>query len=375
MCMKACQYSAIIKQERPCVKACGLGAIGEDEYGHAMIDQDKCVSCGMCLNSCPFAAIVDKGQIYQTIKAIESGTPVYAIVAPAIAGQFGKDLTDTRMKSAFGKLGFKDVMEVAIGADLCTIEEAEHFLREVPDELPFMCTSCCPAWSIMAKTHFPEYADTVSMALTPMVLTARLVKKMHPDCKIAFIGPCLSKKHEASRHTVKSYVDFVLTFEELAGMFDAKDVLAGMFDAKGVVFSECEEGEPLRKASSDGFGFAIGGGVAQAVANHIKRVDPEREVKIVRAEGLDECLKMMKKAAAGEYNGYLGCIAGAGTLQPLNKAAYSVSVAQKEAPVANAIDSQYADLLTALEHIQEELSKEEVPEPINRVKIDMLSYK
>ena len=64
-----------------------------------------------------------------------------------------------------------------------------------------------------------------------------------------------------------------------------------------------------------------------------------------------------------------------GTLQPLNKAAYAVSVAQKEAPVANAIDSQYADLLTALEHIQEELSKEEIPEPINRVKIDMLTYK
>ena len=46
MCMKACQYNAIIRQERPCVKACGLGAIGEDEYGHAMIDQEKCVSCG-----------------------------------------------------------------------------------------------------------------------------------------------------------------------------------------------------------------------------------------------------------------------------------------------------------------------------------------
>ena len=376
MCMKACQYNAIIRQERPCVKACGLNAIGEDEYGHAQIDQDKCVSCGMCLNSCPFSAIVDKGQIYQTIKALQSDTPVYAIVAPAIAGQFGKELTDTRMKSAFGKLGFKDVFEVAIGADLCTIEEAEHFLREVPSEMPFMCTSCCPAWSIMAKTHFPEFANTVSMALTPMVLTARLVKKMYPECKIAFIGPCLSKKHEASRRTVKSYVDFVLTFEELAGMFDAKNV----------VFAECEEGEPLRKASSDGFGFAISGGVAQAVVNHIRRVDPEREVKIVRAEGLDECMKMMKKAAAGEYNGYLlegmacpgGCIAGAGTLQPVNKAAYSVGVAQKEAPVANAADSQYADLLPALEHIQEELSKQrkqDVPEPVNRAKIDLLTYK
>ncbi len=355
-CMQACQYSAIIKQERPCVKACGLGAIGEDEFGHAMIDQEKCVSCGMCLNSCPFAAIVDKGQIYQTIQALKSDTPVYAIVAPAIAGQFGKALTDTRMKSAFGKLGFEDVFEVAIGADLCTIEEAEHFVKEVPEKLPFMCTSCCPAWSIMAKKEFPEYADTVSMALTPMVLTARLVKKQHPDCKIAFIGPCLSKKHEASRHTVKSYVDFVLTFEELAGMFEAKNV----------DFSEIEEGEPLRKASSDGFGFAVSGGVAQAVVNQVKRIDPDLEMKTVRAEGLAECVKMMKKAANGEYNGYLlegmacpgGCIAGAGTMLPLNKAAYSVSVAMKEAPVQNAAGSRYADLLPALEHIQEELKKD-----------------
>lgn len=208
----------------------------------------------------------------------------------------------------------------------------------------------------MAKKEFPEYADTVSMALTPMVLTARLVKKQHPDCKIAFIGPCLSKKHEASRHTVKSYVDFVLTFEELAGMFEAKNV----------DFSEIEEGEPLRKASSDGFGFAVSGGVAQAVVNQVKRIDPDREMKTVRAEGLAECVKMMKKAANGEYNGYLlegmacpgGCIAGAGTMLPLNKAAYSVSVAMKEAPVQNAAGSRYADLLPALEHIQEELKKD-----------------
>ena len=92
---------------------------------------------------------------------------------------------------------------------------------------------------------------------------------------------------------------------------------------------------------------------------------------------------MLKKAGAAEYDGYLlgglacpgVCIAGAGTLQPLNKATYSVGVAQKEAPVANAIDSQYADLLPALEHIQDELNKQAVPEPINRAKIDLLTYK
>ena len=90
-CLEACPYNAIIKQERPCSKACGMNAIGSDEYGRAEIDQDKCVSCGQCLVSCPFSAIVDKGQIFQTVMALKSETPVYAIVAPAIAGQFPAD--------------------------------------------------------------------------------------------------------------------------------------------------------------------------------------------------------------------------------------------------------------------------------------------
>ena len=65
---------------------------------------------------------------------------------------------------------FADVFEVAIGADLCAKQEAEDFLKEVPDELPFMATSCCPAWSVMAKKLFPEHAKCISMALTPMPL-------------------------------------------------------------------------------------------------------------------------------------------------------------------------------------------------------------
>ena len=113
-CMDACSYNAIIKQERPCAKACGMGAIHSDEYGRAEIDQDKCVSCGMCLVNCPFSAIVDKGQIYQTIKAIQSDTPVYAILAPAIAGQFGPEMTEAKIRSGFKALGFTDVAEVAV---------------------------------------------------------------------------------------------------------------------------------------------------------------------------------------------------------------------------------------------------------------------
>ena len=348
-CLDACPYNAIIKQERPCMKACGMGAIKSDEYGRAEIDQDKCVSCGMCLVSCPFSAIVDKGQIYQTIMALKSSTPVFAILAPAIAGQF-KGLKNTQIRSAFQALGFTDVREVAIGADLCAIEEAKDFLKEVPEKLPFMATSCCPSWSMMAKKLFPEQAECISMALTPMVLTARLIKQRNPECKIVFVGPCAAKKLEASRRTIRSYVDFVLTFEETAGMFAAK----------GVNFEELPEGEPLLRASADGRGFAASGGVAKAVINVIKEMEPEREIKVASAEGLQNCKKLLTLAKAGKYNGYLlegmacpgGCIAGAGTIESIKTAGAALEGMKKEAAFQECLGTRYEDRLQELEEFK-----------------------
>ena len=210
-CAAVCPYNAIIKQERPCTKACGAGAIKSDAKGRAEIDQNKCVGCSQCLVSCPFGAIVDKSQIYQVIEAIQSDVPVYAAVAPAFAGQVGdtKD-ADMKVRPALKALGFTDAYEVSIGADLCTVAEARDFVEEVPEKLKFMLTSCCPAWAAYIKKNFPDMAPNISMALTPMVWTARLIKKMHPGCKVAFIGPCTAKKLEAMRRTIRSDVDFVL---------------------------------------------------------------------------------------------------------------------------------------------------------------------
>ncbi|MDD6436175.1 MAG: 4Fe-4S dicluster domain-containing protein [Clostridiales bacterium] len=354
-CVEACHYHAIIKFERPCAKVCGMNAIKSDEYGRAEIIHDKCVSCGMCLVNCPFSAIVDKGQIFQTIKAIQSDTPVYAILAPAVAGQF-EGLPSNKIRSAFQALGFKNVVEVAVGADLCTIEEAKDFLEEVPAKIPFMATSCCPAWAQMINRDFPDQADKISMALTPMVLTARLLKKHRPNSKIAFIGPCAAKKLEASRKSVKSYVDFVLTFEEVAGMFNAK----------GIDFNEIPvDSEPLNEASADGRGFATSGGVAAAVQNYIQLIDPNREIKLAKAEGLAECKKMMIMAKSGKYNGYLlegmacpgGCIAGAGTLLPINKASQQLKASCKEASFTQAADTTYASWIPDLENFEKTSKK------------------
>lgn len=346
-CISACPYGAIIRMERPCAKACGMNAITSDEFGRARIDQDKCVSCGMCLANCPFGAIADKSQIFQLIQALRSDTPVYAAIAPAWAGQFGSDLTPDKLRPAFKALGFEDIVEVAIGADLCTIQEAEDFIEEVPEKLPFMATSCCPAWSMMAKKLFPDQAESISMALTPMVLTARLIKKKIPDCKIAFIGPCAAKKLEASRRTIRSKVDFVLTFEEIMGMFEAKEV----------DFASLTPEHSMHGASGDGRNFSVSGGVAEAVANCIREQYPDREILMERAEGLDNCKKMLMKAKAGKMNGYLlegmacpgGCIGGAGTRVPLNVAKAAVEKARKGSTNPHSLASKYLGDLPDLE--------------------------
>lgn len=346
-CVEACPYNAIIHQERPCAKACGMNAIHSDEHGRAEIDQEKCVSCGMCLVSCPFSAIVDKGQIFQTILAMKTGAPVYAIVAPAVAGQFGPDMKPEKIRPAFQALGFEDVIEVAVGADLCTIEEAKDFMKEVPEELPFMATSCCPAWSMMAKKLFPDYANCISMALTPMTLTARLIKKQHEKAKVVFIGPCAAKKLEAMRKSVRSEVDFVLTFEEMAGIFDAKHV-----DIENI--AEDEGG--VNAASRDGRNFAVAGGVAKSVVDVIAQMYPDKEIRVANAEGLKECKKLLQLAKAGKYNGYLlegmacpgGCVAGAGTMQPVKKSQTAVSLYAAKAGHVTSDRTEYVSELEKL---------------------------
>ena len=346
-CAKACPYNAIIHLERPCAAACGMDAIVSDEHGRAVINQDKCVACGQCLVSCPFGAIVDKGQIFQVIQSILQGDKVIAIVAPAFIGQFGKIFTPGKFVTAMKLLGFARVVEVAVGADMCTIEEAKDFLEKVPAQQDYMATSCCPAWHAMIQKLYPSEFQNISMTLTPMVYTARLMKKQYPGCKVVFVGPCAAKKLEAIRADIRSDVDFVLTFEELQGMFEAKEI----------DFADLPEADVLNEGTAAGRGFAVAGGVAQAVENLVHETRPDLEIKTARAEGLRDCRKLMAMAKAGKYKGYLlegmacpgGCIAGAGTILSIEQAAKVVSQYQKDAKTTSPTQSEYRDIAEKLD--------------------------
>ena len=346
-CIQACPFHAIVRQERPCRKACGMDCIHSDEMGRADIDYEKCTSCGQCMVACPFGAISDKSQIFQTIRAIQNGEEVHVPLAPAFVGQFGPKGVPEKMQSAFKKMGFAKVHEVAIGADLCVIEEAADFLEEVPEKHKFMVTSCCPSWSDMVKKLFPQFAENISVALTPMVLTARMIKQKYPGCKVVFVGPCDAKKLEARRRTVRSDVDFVLTFEEVLGMMEAKGI--------DEVFSG--EDAPLNEVGADARRFAVAGGVAQAVVNAIHEIDPDREIKVASAAGLAECRKLLMMAKAGKYDGYLlegmacpgGCVNGAGTLRQPEKSAQAVGKFADEAPFSCANCTPYLEYLPLIE--------------------------
>ena len=272
----ACPYNAIIKLERPCAKACGMDAIRSDEHGRAEIDYDKCVSCGMCLVNCPFGAIVDKGQIFQLIQAIKRGDRVVAIVAPAFVGQFGPALTPDKLRAAMKQLGFAGVSEVAVGADLCTIEEAKDFMEEVPEKhalhghllLPGLVAS----WP---RSSSPSMPTASRMALTPMVLTARLIK--HTDTERAasalWVPAPPRSWRPAAAASAATWTSSSPSRSSWACSRPRASTLPSLPDDKNDTFDD---------ASADGRGFAVTGGVAQAVV----RRHPQAGSRTVRSRWL-----------------------------------------------------------------------------------------
>ena len=336
-CEEACQYHSIVHLQRPCEAACGVDAIESDELGRAKINYDKCVSCGMCMVNCPFAAIADKSDIFQLVLAIKRGEKVHAIIAPSFVGQFGPFATPGKIVRAAKNLGFTEIIEVALGADYAALHESEMFPKIVPEKQPFMGTSCCPSWTMTAKKFFPDLYKYISSSNTPMVETAKAIKKRSPEGKIVFIGPCVSKKIEAMDEEVRPYVDFVITYEELAAIFVAADIDV----------AEIEEDDIVADASTSGRNFAFASGVANSVKSSIEKAHPEVEVPIHNANGLADCRKMLMMAKAGKFNGYLlegmacpgGCVGGPGTMLPITKGEKEAKDFAKKSPYKDVFEN------------------------------------
>ncbi|MCI8554777.1 MAG: 4Fe-4S binding protein [Clostridiales bacterium] len=314
-CVAACPYNAIVEIERPCRRSCPVKAISMDENDIATIDPAKCVNCGACVIGCPFGAISDVSMMVNVIDALQDrDKEVVAMIAPAIEGQFGTD-TLPQIKRAIRQLGFDDVYEVALGADMVAYSEAEELLerKEAGEKLT---SSCCPAFVNLVRKHFPDLMKYVSTTVSPMVAVERYIRSQRPDVVTVFIGPCIAKKNEVMAGYVDE-IDYVLTFEELYAMLCAKGVSEPGDD------SEEDTGED---ATRYGKGFALSGGVTGAVRRVLEERGATAEIRTLKCSGADECRKAMLMLKAGRLpedfvEGMFcegGCIGGPATLDELH---------------------------------------------------------
>ena len=316
ICFNSCPYNAIIKVPVPCEDSCPVGAITKDADGKEHIDAEKCISCGKCLRSCPFGAIVEPYQIIDVLKAIkDEGKKVAAMLAPAVVGQFAGTINN--LVGAMKKLGFADVFEVAVGADITTEKEAAEFIERMEKGEKFMTTSCCPAYFRAAKTAIPEIAHYVSDTHTPMSYAAEQIKSEHPDYVTVFVGPCYAKRVEAE---TDPFVDYVITFEELGAMLEADEIDVASSPAEDFSQVSCYQGRQ----------FPVTGGVAGAVKS---LVEGKADIRPEMIDGLTkDSLKLLKRyALKGCDNNMIevmccegGCVAGPGCLAMPKKAAVAV---------------------------------------------------
>ena len=236
MCAKACPYNAIAHVSRPCKDSCPVDAISYDEYGVSVIDEEKCIRCGQCAAKCPFGAIGTKTWITNVIADLKAGKKVYAILAPATEGQFGKDITMESWRQAVKKAGFEDLIEAGLGGDMTTCSEAEEWLEAYRNGEK-KTTSCCPGFVNMIRKHYPDLADMISTTVSPMCAVSRMIK--------------------------------------------AKDV-------------ELEPAEnTYQDATTFGKFYGNSGGVTDSVLEYMKETEQNEDIKVCKANGAAECKKAL----------------------------------------------------------------------------------
>lgn len=339
MCAKVCPYSAIANRKRPCENACKIKAISKDpETRAAKIDYNKCISCGACVYQCPFGAISDKSYILNVVDYIKKGEQnpdlnVIAIVAPSIGSQFSY-AKHGQVIAGIKKLGFKTIVEAALGADIVSYSESKELV-----EKGFLTSSCCPGFVSYIEKNMPKMADKISHNLSPMASIAKVLREKDKEAKIVFVGPCTAKKAEVLKDNVKPYIDAVITFEELQALFDSRDI----------DITELDE-ETLDTATYFGRIFARSGGLAEAIANALKErnvSEDDFKLNAVVCSGIEECRTELLKAFAGRspYNFIEGmacvggCIGGAGCLTHEAKDSRQIDSYGKESTVNTLMES------------------------------------
>lgn len=327
--------------DEPCIIHCPTGAIKVDDDGRKYIDHSLCIECGFCVDSCIAGSLLIRSEFARVAAMLyqEREHPVYAILAPSFVGQFG-DIPYSAVKAALKGLGFSDVLEVALAADIITLYEAREFVERMHRGGKFMITSCCcPVFIKLVEKVRPKVSNLVSETVSPMIALGKLLKKREPQCRVVFIGPCVAKKSEAMLKDLRGAVDCVLTFKETSALIEAAGLPLQEFGR-----------EAMLDASHDGRAYASIGGVTAAITRAVHDLDPSLEVRAVKGNGVKDCNRLLRELEEGRLEGNFmegmgcpgGCVGGPGCILSAEQGREFVQQYAGEAPMERSSDNREA---------------------------------
>lgn len=330
-----------------CVAACIFQAM-EVRDGKVSLNPEKCTGCAECIEACQNESLdfsKDTVRVLELLK--EAQEPVYALVAPAFVGQFGREASPARIRTALKQIGFAGMIEVAAFADILTLKESLEFKENLDKPGGFQLTSCCcPVWIALIRRDFQKIAGHLPPSVSPMIACGRIVKELHRDCKTVFIGPCLAKKAEAREKGLEGAIDCVLTFQELEDLFQVFQI----------DFSRLDE-DSKEHAAAAGRLYARSGGVSRAIRECVDSLGHHCEMKPVYANGVEQCKELLGHILQGEIEGNFyegmacpgGCVGGPKRLKDVEEGTQMVNEYAAQASYATPGENPYViDLIQRL---------------------------
>ncbi|MDR2633589.1 MAG: methyl-accepting chemotaxis protein [Treponema sp.] len=164
---------------------------------------ELCIGCGECISACTHGARIGIDDFDLFMEDLHKGTPIVAVVAPAIAASFDGDYQ--KVNGFLKSLGIAAVFDVSFGADL-TVKSYLAYIKAANPTL--VIAQPCATLVSFIEMYRPELLPYLAPVDSPMLHTMKMIKRFYPEYtrhRIAAISPCYSKRREFDEVGIGDY--------------------------------------------------------------------------------------------------------------------------------------------------------------------------